>query len=147
MPVNPIPEGYHTLTPMVNVKNVPGLMAFLRDAFGAQETMRFNLPDGSIMHAEMKIGDSPYMMGELMGDMPPSRSTIYFYVNDVDATYRAALAAGGESLYEPVDQFWGDRTAAVRDPSGSTWWIATHVEDLDPQEMARRAEAAGTSPP
>lgn len=145
MTVKPIPDGYHTLTPMVHVKNVPRLMEFLRQAFGAEEIMRFPLPNGSIMHAEMKIGDSPYMMGELMGDYPPAYSNLYLYVNDVDATYRAAIEAGGESLYEPVDQFWGDRTATVRDPAGNIWWIATHVEEVDPEELARRAEAIGSS--
>jgi len=145
MTVKPIPDGYHTLTPMVHVRHVPRLMEFLRQAFGAEEIMRFNLPDGSVMHAEMKIGDSPYMMGELMDDFPPATSNLYLYVIDVDATYRAALEAGGESLYEPADQFWGDRTATVRDPAGNTWWIATHVEDVDPDELARRAEAIGPS--
>jgi uncharacterized glyoxalase superfamily protein PhnB len=130
---------------MVHIKNVPRLMEFLRQAFGAEEIMRFTLPDGSVMHAEMKIGDSPYMMGELMGDFPPTYSNLYFYVTDVDATYRAALEAGGESLYEPFDQFWGDRTATVKDPAGNTWWIATHVEEVDPDELARRAEAIGSS--
>jgi uncharacterized glyoxalase superfamily protein PhnB len=145
MPVKPIPEGYHTLTPMVHLKNVPRLIEFLKGAFGAAETMRFTLPDGNIMHAEMKIGDSVYMMGELMEDMPPSYSALYVYVPDTDATYRAALDAGGQSIMEPTDHFWGDRAAAVKDPVGNTWWIATHVEDVDPDELARRAEAMQNS--
>ncbi len=142
MSAKPMPEGYHSLTPMVHLKNVPRLIEFLKAAFGATETMRFTVPDGSIMHAEVRIGDSAYMMGELMDDkMPPSYSALYLYVPDADAVYRAAVEAGAESVMEPTDHFWGDRAAAVKDPVGNTWWIATHVEDVEPDELARRAEA------
>jgi PhnB protein len=141
MPVKPIPDGYHTLTPLIAVRGVPRLIEFLKVAFGATEIMRFDLPDGSVMHAEVKIGDSSIMMGEMMDDSPPAHAALYFYVPEVDVVYRAAMDAGAESLTEPSDQFWGDRTASIKDPTGNTWWIATHVEDVSPEEIKKRTEA------
>jgi PhnB protein len=98
-------------------------------------------PDGTIMHAEVKIGDSIVMMGEARGDCKPMPGSLYVYVNDADATYRRALQAGATSMMEPGDQFYGDRTAGVKDPSGNQWTIATHREDVPPEELRRRAEA------
>jgi uncharacterized glyoxalase superfamily protein PhnB len=102
--------------------------------------MRMPTPDGTIMHAEVRIGDSPVMMGEARGEHKPMPGSIYLYVDDTDATYRRALQAGATSLMEPADQFYGDRSASVVDPVGNHWFIATHIEDVPPEELARRAE-------
>jgi PhnB protein len=141
MAVNPIPEGFHTVTPYLVVQGVPKLLDFLKQAFDAQEIMRMPRPDGAIMHAEVRIGDSAVMMGEAMGEHKPMPGAIYLYVADTDATYKRALQAGASSTMEPAEQFWGDRGAGVVDPVGNHWWIATHIEDVPPEELARRAEA------
>jgi uncharacterized glyoxalase superfamily protein PhnB len=141
MAVNPIPEGYHCVTPYLVVREVPKLLDFLKQAFDAQEIMRMPRPDGTIMHAEVRIGDSAIMMGEAMGEHKPMPGSIYLYVNDTDATYKRALQAGATSQMEPADQFYGDRHASVIDPVGNRWFIATHIEDVQPDELARRAEA------
>jgi len=141
MPVKPIPEGYHTLIPYVTVHGVARLLEFLKQAFGAEEVHRpMKRPDGSIMHAEVRIGDSILMMGEPMGEFGPMPASIYLYVADVDATYKRSLQAGATSASEPADQFYGDRNAGVKDPVGNRWWIATHKEDVPPAELAKRAE-------
>ena len=142
MAVKPIPDGYHTVTPYLTVQGVPKLIDFLKQAFEAQEIERMAQPDGTIRHAEVRIGDSVVMMGEAGGEREPMPSSIYLYVNDTDSVYRRALQAGATSLMEPADQFYGDRSAGVKDPSGNYWWIATHKEDVPPDELKRRAEAA-----
>ncbi|MBI4963293.1 MAG: VOC family protein [Desulfomonile tiedjei] len=142
MSVKPIPEGFRSITPFLVVKGASGLIDFLKTAFGATELFRMDHPDGSVMHAEITIGDSIVMLGEAMKEFPPIPCMLYLYVADVDATYRAALDAGAESMEEPKDQFWGDRAAGVTDPAGNKWWIATHVEDVVPEELARRAKEA-----
>jgi PhnB protein len=141
MAVKPIPDGYHSVTPYLVVQGVPKLLDFLRQAFGAQEVFRMARPDGTIMHAEIRIGDSVVMMGEPMGDMAPMPGSLYLYVNDTDAIYQRALQAGATSVMEPMDQFYGDRSAGVKDAVGNHWWIATHKEDVPPEELAKRAEA------
>jgi PhnB protein len=140
--VRPIPDGYHTVTPYLIVRDVPRLIDFLRQAFGATEMMRAPRPDGSIMHAEVEIGDSRVMMGEASASSPPMTSSLHLYVVDTDALYHLALQAGATSLREPTDQFYGDRMAGVRDPLGNHWWIATHTENVSPEEIARRAATA-----
>jgi len=142
MPVKPVPEGYHTVTPYLSVPGVTKLIDFLNQAFGAQETERIPRPDGGIAHAEVRIGDSMVMMGEPMGEFRPMPATIYLYVPDVDATYQRALEAGAAAVMEPADQFYGDRSGGVKDPTGNIWWIATHIEDVPPGELLKRAEAA-----
>lgn len=142
MPVKPIPEGYHTVTPYLTVPGVARLIEFLKQAFGAEEKERMARPDGAVMHAEVRIGDSMVMLGEPSGNFSPMPAMIYLYVDDTDAAYRRALEAGATSMMEPADQFYGDRNAGVKDPSGNLWWIATHKEDVPPEEMKRRAEAA-----
>ena len=142
MAVKYIPEGYHTATPYLVVPGVAKLIDFLKQAFGAEERGRFAQPDGRIMHAEVKIGDSIIMMGEPTGDIKPMPAMIHLYVPDADATYRSALAAGAKSVREPADQFYGDRSAGVQDASGNQWWMATHKEEVSPEEMGRRAQAA-----
>jgi PhnB protein len=141
MAVKPIPDGYHSVTPILSVPGVGKLIDFLKQAFGATEKGRFMRPDGAIMHAVIKIGDSIVMMGEPMGDRQPMPSCIYLYVNDADSFYKRALQAGAISVSEPADQLYGDRGASVKDPSGNLWWIATRKEDVPPEELKRRSEA------
>jgi PhnB protein len=140
----PIPQGYHTATPYLAVQGVPKLMTFLKQAFYAEERERMTAPDGRVSHAEMKIGDSIIMMGEPTGESKSMPGMIYLYLEDTDAAYKRALQAGASSLREPTDMFYGDRNAAVTDPVGNQWWIATHVEDVPPEEMQRRMKAQQT---
>jgi PhnB protein len=142
MPVKPIPEGYHSVTPYLVVPRAGRLIEFLKEAFKAEEVERMSQPDGTVMHAEVRIGDSIIMMGESSDKFPAMPAAIYLYVPDVDAVYKRALAAGAASTMEPANQFYGDRNAGVKDPSGNLWWIATHVEDVPREEMAKRAAAA-----
>jgi uncharacterized glyoxalase superfamily protein PhnB len=118
---------------------VAKVIDFLSQTFDAKETERMTRPDGAIMHAEVRIGDSPIMLGEPAGQFQPMPACIYVYVTDTDAAYQRALGAGATSLMEPADQFYGDRNAGVRDPAGNVWWIGTHIEDVAPEEIARRA--------
>jgi PhnB protein len=141
MPVKPIPDGYHSVTPYLVVPGAAALIDYLVKAFGAKEIERMSGPDDSVRHAEVKIGDSIVMLGDASGPYPPIPSMLYLYVNDVDATYKTALAAGGTSLQQPANQFYGDRTAAVKDPGGNSWYIASHVEDVSHEEMKKRAAA------
>lgn len=144
MAVQPIPEGYHAVTPYLAVDGADRLLEFVKQAFGAEETVKMPTPDGKIGHAEVKIGDSIVMLSDAStGDQGVAMpGMIHLYVEDADATYGRALAAGGTSMREPTDQFYGDRMAGVKDPVGNHWWIATHVEDVPPEEMARRAQEA-----
>jgi uncharacterized glyoxalase superfamily protein PhnB len=141
MAVKPIPDGYHSVTPYLTIPGVAKLLDFLKQAFEAQELHRMPRPDGAIMHAEVRIGDSRLMMGEPMGNAQPMFGSLYLYVHDVDAVYKRALQAGATSTSEPADQFYGDRSAGIKDPVGNQWWIATHKEDVPPEEIVRRAEA------
>ncbi len=141
MSVKPIPDGYHTITPYLMVENVDRLLKFLKNAFAAEELLRLKRPDGSVMHAEAQIGDSRIMMGEPMEDFGPMPASIYLYVENCDAIYEKALKAGGKSIMPPMDMAHaGERYGGVRDGSGNIWWIATHIEDLTPEEAARRIE-------
>ncbi|MEO8664030.1 MAG: VOC family protein [Ignavibacteria bacterium] len=140
MAVKPIPEGFHTITPYLMIKDAPGFIDFLKKAFNAKEITRANNPDGGIMHAEVKIGDSMIMLTEASEKYPPAHSFYYLYVPDTDAAYKQALEAGAKSEMEPADQFYGDRSAGVKDPYGITWWIGTHIEDVSPEEMKKREE-------
>lgn len=123
------PEGFRTITPYLHPKGAAGLVDFLKQAFGAEELYRTNAPDGTIAHATIKIGDSRIEMGEARGQWQPMPTTIYMYVNDADAVYTRALAAGATSISEPADQPYGDRNAGVQDPRGNTWYIATYKKD------------------
>jgi PhnB protein len=142
--VKPIPDGYHAVTPYLIVPGAEGFLEFVKQAFGAEETVRMVAPDGSVRHAEARIGDSVVMMAEA-GEQPMP-ATIHLYVEDCDATYRQALEAGATSLHEPTDQFYGDRMGGVSDPAGNHWWIATHMEDVSEKEMAKRAGEWPASP-
>jgi uncharacterized glyoxalase superfamily protein PhnB len=142
MAVKPIPDGYHSITPYLTVKGVTKLLDFLKQAFGAEEIHPpMQRPDGTVMHAEVRIGNSVVMMGEPMGEMTPMPGSLYLYVPDTDTVYKRALQAGATSLMAPADQFYGDRSAGVQDLVGNRWWIATHVEDVSPEEIAQRAQA------
>lgn len=135
-----IPEGYHTVTPYLAVKNAGDVIGFLKSAFGAEEIERTELEDGRILNAEIKIGDSMLMVAEAReGFERPG--TMYLYVPDTDEAYTQALEAGATSIMEPADQYYGDRNAGVEDMGGNQWWIATHFEDVSSDEMLRRAIA------
>ena len=146
MPVKPIPDGYHTATPYLTIAGVSDAIEFYKKAFGAVETMRMPGPEGKVMHAEIRIGDSPIMMTDewpQMGGRGPltiggSPVTIMLYVDDVDAVFDRAVAAGGTAIRPVADQFYGDRSGGVKDPFGHNWHIATHKEDVSPEEMKRR---------
>jgi len=138
----PVPDGFHTVTPYLVVEDAGRLIDFLTAAFAATVLGSHRRPDGKIAHAEVRVGDSILMMGSVQADTKPIPAALYMYVPDCDAVYRQALAAGGRSIAEPKDQFYGDRHGGIIDPSGNTWWLATHIEDVSEQELARRAAAA-----
>ncbi len=139
--VEPVPKGYHTVTSYLVVADGEGLLVFLTNAFQAEVVSRTVRPDGTIANAEVRIGDSMLMVAQAKDPWKPMPSGFYLYVPDTDATYQAALAAGGISTLEPADQFYGDRNAGVQDVWGNNWWIATHLEDVDEVEIQRRMAA------
>jgi PhnB protein len=141
VPVNPKPEGYHTVTPYLIVQGAAEFIEFMKQAFAAQEKQRMGPPGGPIMHAEVRIGDSIIMLSDSSAEFEPTRSTVHLYVDDVDSMYQRALQAGGDALREPADQFYGDRSAGIKDRFGNQWWLATHIEDVTPEEMQRRQAA------
>jgi len=141
MAAKPIPDGFHSVTPNLVVHGTDKVLTFLKQAFDAKQIHNMTRPDGTIMHAEVKIGDSVVMMGEAMGNCQPMPSSLYLYVPDADAVYKRALQAGATSTMEIGNQFWGDRVGGVKDPAGNQWMIATHTEDVPPDEMRKRAEA------
>jgi PhnB protein len=141
MAVKAIPEGYHSVTPSLVVNGAAKLIDFVKEAFGAEEAFRMPAPTGEIIHAEVRIGDSVIMLNDAM-HQAPTTSALHLYVTDVDRVYQRALKAGATSLGEPANMFWGDRRAQVKDQFGNQWAIATHVEDVPPEEMQKRAEAA-----
>jgi uncharacterized glyoxalase superfamily protein PhnB len=130
MTIKPIPEGYHTITPYLVVEGAAQLIDFLKQAFDGEEIQRMTRPDGTIMHAEVKIGDSRVMIGEAGGEYPPMPAMLHLYVEDTDALYRRALQAGAVSLREPMDEVYGDRMSGVKDLCGNQWWIATHIKEV-----------------
>ena len=145
----PIPDGFHAVTPMLTLNDAAKTIDFYQRALGAQELLRMPGPDGRIMHAMIKVGDSFVMMGEECSDMPGCRSPqssgvrsagLYLYVPDADAAFKRAADAGAKVVQPPADMFWGDRAATIEDPSGHQWTLATHREDLAPEEIGRRQE-------
>jgi PhnB protein len=148
--VKPIPEGYHSVTPYLAVDDAAGALEFYKQAFGARERMRMPAPGGKVGHAEIEIGGSCIMLADEYPDMgfrsPKAIGgtpvTLHLYVGDVDAVARQAVAAGAKELRPVKDQFYGDRTGTVEDPFGHVWHIATHKEDLSPDELKRRAGEA-----
>lgn len=142
MPVKSKPDQYHSVTPYLVVEGAARLIEFAKAAFGAREIERLAAPEGRIGHAELRIGDSVIMLADAHGGRDPMPCMLHVYVDDADATYQRALGAGATSVQAPADQFYGDRSGGVRDPCGNLWWIATHTEDVPPDELKRRAEDA-----
>jgi len=141
MPVKPIPDGYSSVTPSLLVDGAGKLIEFMQQAFAAKERLRIPMPDGSVAHAELTIGDSVVMVSDATAEYPAGQGFMHLYVEDVDNIYRKALAAGASSITEPADQFYGDRSAVVRDAFGNRWSLATHIEDVSDDEMQRRMAA------
>jgi PhnB protein len=150
MAVKPIPEGYHTLTAYLAVDDASAAIEFYKKAFGAKERMRMDAPRGKIGHAELEIGDSLIMLSDPFPQSqvkPPQEvggttMSIFMYSDDVDVAIQKAVAAGATVAQEAQDMFWGDRFGTVTDPYGHHWSIATHVEDVSPEEMAKRGKEA-----
>ncbi len=140
MSVNPIPADYHTVTPYLVAEDANKLLDFIQTAFGATSVKCLRDEQGQVMHAEVKIGSSMVMLGGKK-DAPAGNAMLYLYVDDTDAVYQQAIAAGGVSILAPENKFYGDRNAAVADPFGNQWWIATHVEDVSDEEVKKRAKA------
>ena len=138
MTVKAIPEGYHTVTPYLITREAARVLEFAKQAFGAVEVERHEDGQGRIQHAAIRIGDSMVMLGQSTDDWKEMPAMLHLYVPDADATYRRAIDAGGKSVREPRDEFYGDRSGGVQDPAGNQWWIATHIEDVTPEEMERR---------
>src|SRR5437867_10095296 len=150
MAVQPIPEGYNTVSPYLAVDDAAKAIEYYKKAFGAEETVRMNGPDGRIGHAELKIGDSHLMLSDPFpqaSTTPPKElggtsASVFIYVEDVDAVVKKAVDAGATITTEITDQFWGDRFGSITDPFGHSWSIATHIEDVPPEEMEQRAKEA-----
>lgn len=144
MAVNPIPKGYHTVTPYLLVEDVAKLLTFVQAAFDAEVVERME-EDGTVNHAAVRIGDSMVMMGQARGEHGANPTMLYLYVEDMDATFKRAIEAGATVVREPQDEFYGDRSGGVKGPLGNEWWVATHVEDVSPEEMAKRAASRDTA--
>jgi len=150
MAVQPIPEGYSTISPYLAVDDAAEAIEYYKKAFGAEETERMEAPGGKIGHAELKIGDSHVMLSDPFpqaSTRPPKElggtsASIFMYVEDVDAVVQKAVDAGATVTMEVEDQFWGDRFGSITDPFGHNWSIATHIEDLTPEEIEERGKAA-----
>ncbi len=138
MAVNPIRDGFHTVTPYLFLEGAQRTIDFAVTALDAEVFAREVRPDGSLMHAELRIGDSMLMLGEANDEYGPMPSSIYLYVPDCDRVYQRAVANGGESVFDIRDLPSGERYGGVKDPCGNIWWIATHVEDVPPEEQERR---------
>jgi len=144
-----IPKGHHSVTPSLIVAGAAKAIDFYKKAFGAEELMRFAGPDGSIMHAELRIGDSIIMLGDEMPDqgvkgpksIGGSPVSFFMYGENVDAAWKKAVDAGAKPIMPLADQFWGDRTGCLEDPFGHQWWLAQHIQDLTQEELQRNAES------
>src|SRR5713101_4582486 len=149
MTVKPIPDGYHSVTPYLCAKGAAQAIEFYKKAFSAAERMRIVQPDGRVGHAEIQIGDSVIMLVDEFPEMDMrspqslggSAVSIYLYVEDADAMFNQAIAAGAKVKRPLADQFYGDRVGGIEDPFGHSWWISTHKEDLSPEEIEKRAAA------
>lgn len=149
MAVKFIPDGYHSITPYLSIKGAAKALEFYKQAFGATELLRMAMPDGGIGHAEIKIGDSVIMLADpcdQSGFYSPqklggSSVALHVYVENVDSQFAQAISAGAKAIKPVEDQFYGDRTGSLEDPFGHVWFLATHKEDLTPEEIGQRAEA------
>ena len=148
--VKPIPEGYHSVTPYLSIKGAAAAIDFYKQVFGATELFRMPGPDGKIGHAEIKIGDSPIMLADEYPEMEfvspqtlgGSPIGLMIYVDDVDTMFKNAISGGAKEIKPLQNQFYGDRSGTLKDPFGHVWTVATHIEDIAPEEMERRAAAA-----
>jgi len=148
--VKPVPEGYHSVTPYLVVHDAARALDFYQRVFGAKEIVRMNNPQGRVGHAEIRIGDSILMLAEETpnsGVRSPqsvngSTVSIFVYLEDVDSVFNKALSAGAQEVQRPADMFWGDRYGRLTDPFGHSWSLATHIEDVTPEEIGRRAQEA-----
>jgi len=152
--VDPVPSGFHSVNPILTVRGADRAIEFYRRAFGAEVTERMDRPDGKVMHATLKIGDSTLMLGEECephegheeecvrspADLKGTTVTLYLYADRADAVFDRAVEAGGEGMMPMTDMFWGDRIGMIRDPFGHVWGIASHIEDLSPEEMESRMQ-------
>ena len=148
--VQPVPAGYHSVTPYLMVRDANRALAFYAQAFGARELMRLPTPDGKVAHAEVMIGDSHVMLADESREFPGPQTlngvgvSLMLYVDDVDATFARAIAAGATERRAVADHFYGDRNGTLADPFGHVWTIATHVEDVSVEEAQRRMAALGS---
>lgn len=147
--VKPIPEGYHSISPSLTCRNASKAIDFYKRAFGAKEIMRNTIDGGKISHAEVKIGDSIVFLNDELPGMAaaPANSSdpgfyLFLYISDVDSVFQSAVAAGAHEEMRLQNMFWGDRYGKLVDPFGHHWGIATHVEDVSPDELKRRMESA-----
>ena len=140
MAVQPIPEGYHTVQPYLMVHGAKDLLEFVEKVFGATQIEFMGREDGKVMHAEVRIGNSIVMIADAQDPWPPMPAALYVYVPNVDETFKKAVAAGGTSVMEPADQFYGDRHGGVKDRWGNFWWVATRVENVSREEVERRSK-------
>ena len=143
MSVKAIPEGQQSVTPYLVIRDAAALITFLKEAFDATVLVCHSRADGTVMHAQIKIGSSLIMMGDPMENQNLMPAMLHLYVEKVDDVYQQALDAGATSIMPPADHFYGDRAGAVLDKHGNQWWISTHIEDVSDEEMAKRMAEAG----
>lgn len=139
--VRAVPEGFQTVTPYLVVDNAARLIEFIENAFDGSVSFISKMDDNKIMHATVSIGTSTIMISDTMEGMQPHTAMLYLYLEDADTVFKKAIDAKGTSVQEPRTEFYGDRAGAVKDEWGNVWWIATHVEDVDPEELDRRLKA------
>jgi PhnB protein len=142
MSAGPIPEGFHTITPNIIVKSVDTAVQYYKKAFGAEEIMRLTMPDGKVVHCELKFGDSRVNLGEAMEGWPEHNLLAQIFVEDSDAFFKRVVDAGAKVLSPVTDMFFGFREGRVQDPFGNTWTISTRKEKVSPAEMQRRLDAS-----
>ena len=143
MSVQPIPEGFSAVSPYLAVANVRSTIEFLKKAFDAEELSLHAMPDGRIMNAILKIRGCTVFFGEVTEANKAWPAMLYMYVADVDAAFKKAVNAGGKTVMEPQDMYYGERSGAVEDPSGNQWWMASHIEEMSDEELIRRAVEKG----
>lgn len=145
--VNAIPEGTQSVTPYLVVDGANDLIRFIEQSFNGKQLSIMKTKEGRVMHATLQIGNSQIMVSDSTEKYPAGASRLYLYVENVDDTFKKAINAKGTSLREPTDEFYGDRSGGVKDSWGNEWWIATHVEDVDEEEIAKRAKKFEESAP
>jgi uncharacterized glyoxalase superfamily protein PhnB len=144
MAVKPVPDGFRTVTPYMMSGDPDRLIAFLKDAFQAEVLYLMRQGDGKVLHAQVRIIDSMIMIGGADSHWPAEASSLYLYVEDSDRIFASAVAAGAQVIMPVADQIYGDRMGGVKDPTGNTWWISTHTEEVSEEEMARRFKQRAT---